>query len=63
MHDWGGVLSLHGDVLDVLTLRGDRIVDVTGFLAPWVFERFGEVPGSMTPATFRRFGLPDELPA
>jgi hypothetical protein len=49
-------------VLDVITLRGDRIAEVTGFLSPWVFERFGEATGSMTPEAFRRFGLPDELP-
>ena len=50
-------------VLDVLTLRGSRIVAVTGFVAPWVYRRFGELPGLMTPEAFRRFGLPDELPA
>jgi RNA polymerase sigma-70 factor (ECF subfamily) len=48
-------------VLDVLTLRGDRISEVTGFLSPWVFQRFGDVPGVMTPEAFRRFGLPDEI--
>jgi RNA polymerase sigma-70 factor (ECF subfamily) len=50
-------------VLDVLTLSGTRIAQVTGFLAPWVFQRFGDVEGSMTPEAFRRFGLPDVLPA
>jgi RNA polymerase sigma-70 factor, ECF subfamily len=35
-------------VLDVLTLRGDRIAEVTGFMAPRLFARFG---------------LPDSLPA
>jgi len=50
-------------VLDVLTLRGARIAEVTAFLAPWVFQRFGDVPGHMTPDAFRRFGLPDEVPA
>jgi RNA polymerase sigma-70 factor, ECF subfamily len=50
-------------VLDVLTLRGARIHEVTAFLAPWLFQRFGDVAGVMTPAMFRRFGLPDELPA
>src|SRR5215203_6216501 len=30
-------------VLDVLTFRGDRIAEVTAFLAPWVFQRFGDV--------------------
>ena len=49
-------------VLDVLTLEGTRIAAVTGFLAPWVFRRFGDIPGHMTPEEFRRFGLPDELP-
>ena len=48
-------------VLDVITLRGDRISEVTGFLGPWVFQRFGDVPGVMTPEAFRRFGLPDEI--
>ena len=33
-------------VIDVLTLRGDRIAEVTGF---------------MTPRHFARFGLPDRL--
>jgi RNA polymerase sigma-70 factor, ECF subfamily len=50
-------------VLDVLTFRGDRIAEVTAFLAPWVFRRFGDVPGHMTPDAFRRFGLPDEVAA
>ena len=49
-------------VLDVLAVRGKRIAEVTGFLAPWVFRRFGDVPGGlMTPEVFRRFGLTDEL--
>ncbi len=50
-------------VLDVLTLRGAQIAEVTAFLAPWVFRRFGDVPGHMTPDAFRRFGLPDEVAA
>jgi RNA polymerase sigma-70 factor (ECF subfamily) len=50
-------------VLDVLTLRDTRILEVTGFLAPWVFRRFGEATGVMTPEVFRRFGLPDRLAA
>ena len=50
-------------VLDVLTFRGDRIAEVTAFLAPWVFGRFGDIPGHMTPDAFRRFGLPDEVAA
>jgi RNA polymerase sigma-70 factor (ECF subfamily) len=47
-------------VLDVITLRGDRVVDVTAFLAPWVFSRFGEADGFMTEDMFARFGLPAE---
>ena len=50
-------------VLDVLTLEGAAIREVTGFVAPWVSRRFGEAPGVMTPEVFRRFGLPDRLPA
>jgi RNA polymerase sigma-70 factor, ECF subfamily len=50
-------------VLDVLTLDGPRIAEVTGFLSPWVYRRFGDVPGVMTPEAFRRFGLPDEITA
>jgi RNA polymerase sigma-70 factor (ECF subfamily) len=50
-------------VLDVLTLRDSRIDEVTAFVAPWVYERFGDVAGVMTPAMFRRFGLPDEIAA
>jgi RNA polymerase sigma-70 factor (ECF subfamily) len=49
-------------VLDVLTLEGSRIAQVTAFLAPWLYGRFGELPGHMTPDAFRRFGLPDEVP-
>ena len=47
-------------VLDVLTLRGEKVVDVTAFLAPWVFRRFGEADGFMTEEMFARFGLPAE---
>jgi RNA polymerase sigma-70 factor (ECF subfamily) len=50
-------------VLDVLTFRGPRIAEVTAFVSPWVYRRFGDVAGTMTPEAFRRFGLPDELPA
>jgi RNA polymerase sigma-70 factor, ECF subfamily len=49
-------------VLDVLTLRDRRIEAVTGFVAPWVFRRFGEAPGLMTPEVFGRFGLPEQVP-
>jgi hypothetical protein len=47
-------------VLDVLTLRGDKVADVTAFLAPWLFSRFGEAEGFMTEEFFARFGLPPE---
>jgi RNA polymerase sigma-70 factor, ECF subfamily len=47
-------------VLDVLTLRGDKVADVTAFLAPWVYSRFGEAEGFMTEEFFARFGLPAE---
>jgi RNA polymerase sigma-70 factor (ECF subfamily) len=51
-------------VLDVLTLRGELVDDVTAFLAPWLFARFGDgVEGVMTPAMFARFGLAEQLPA
>jgi hypothetical protein len=50
-------------VLDVLSFRGERIGEVTAYLAPWVFQRFGDAPGLMTPEVLARFGLPDELPA
>jgi RNA polymerase sigma-70 factor (ECF subfamily) len=46
-------------VLDVISLDGDRVADVTGFLAPWVYRRFGEAEGVMTPEAFARFGLPE----
>jgi RNA polymerase sigma-70 factor (ECF subfamily) len=49
-------------VLDVLTVRGERIAEVTAFLGPWVFQRFGDMPGTMTPEAFGRFGLPEEFP-
>jgi RNA polymerase sigma-70 factor, ECF subfamily len=55
--------GFHAAVLDVLTVRGDRVAGVTAFLAPWVFRRFGDVPGHMTPDAFARFGLPDRVPA
>jgi len=48
-------------VLDVLGLRDTRIGAVTGFVAPWVFRRFGEGPGLMTPEVFGRFGLPGQV--
>jgi len=48
-------------VLDVLTLRGDKVAAVTAFLAPWLFQRFGAVEGHMTPDAFARFGLRERL--
>jgi len=48
-------------VLDVLTLRGEQIEDVTGFLAPWLVGRFGEAPELMSPEAFASFGLPEAL--
>jgi RNA polymerase sigma-70 factor (ECF subfamily) len=50
-------------VLDVLTLDGPRIAEITAFVAPWVSRRFGEHPGVMTPEVFARFGLAEELAA
>jgi RNA polymerase sigma-70 factor (ECF subfamily) len=51
-------------VLDVLTLRGELVDDVTAFLAPWLFQRFGDdVEGVMSPATYARFGLAERLAA
>ena len=50
-------------VLDVLTLRGERIAEVTAFGTDEVFRRLAR-PDSpfVVSALFRRFGLPDELP-
>jgi RNA polymerase sigma-70 factor (ECF subfamily) len=53
-----------GSILDVLTLEGSRIAEVTSFGTSEVFRRL--VPGARPYATselFRRFGLPDALPA
>ncbi|MGD9696994.1 MAG: sigma-70 family RNA polymerase sigma factor [Thermoleophilia bacterium] len=51
-------------VLDVLTVRGDRIADVTGFATADVFRRLAfEGPPYVASPVFRRFGLPDDLPA
>jgi RNA polymerase sigma-70 factor, ECF subfamily len=47
--------------LDVLTLRGDKVVDVTAFLAPWLFRRFGEADGFMDEEMFASFGLPPQV--
>jgi RNA polymerase sigma-70 factor (ECF subfamily) len=49
-------------VLDVLTLRGGRILEVTGFATPAVFARLERQDGPLVPSpVFRRFGLPEEL--
>ena len=50
-------------VLDVLTLRGERIAEVTAFGTDEVFRRLAR-PDSpfVVSELFRRFGLPDELP-
>ena len=61
---WNGETGRYdAAVLDVLTLKGTRISDVTGFLAPWVVKRFGDAPELMGVEAFRRFGLPDALAA
>jgi RNA polymerase sigma-70 factor, ECF subfamily len=52
-----------GSILDVLTLRDDRIAEVTSFGTYDVFRRL--TPGSTPYATselFGRFGLPENLP-
>jgi RNA polymerase sigma-70 factor (ECF subfamily) len=38
---WDAEQQYSACVLDVLTLRDDRIVEVTGFTAPRLFPRFG----------------------
>jgi RNA polymerase sigma-70 factor (ECF subfamily) len=51
-----------GSILDVLTLKGSAIAEVTSFGTYEVFSRL--VPGTPPYATsrhFRRFGLPEEL--
>jgi RNA polymerase sigma-70 factor (ECF subfamily) len=49
-------------VLDVLTLRGDRIADVVGFSTPEVFRGLVEQRRPVVPcAIFPRFGLPEEI--
>jgi RNA polymerase sigma-70 factor (ECF subfamily) len=37
-----------GAVIDVLTLRGDLIAEVTAFIFPELFERFG-LPSELPP--------------
>jgi RNA polymerase sigma-70 factor, ECF subfamily len=62
---WDDVQEIYvGSVLDVLTLRGPRIAEVTSFATYDVFSRL--VPATRPYATselFARFGLPDKLPA
>jgi RNA polymerase sigma-70 factor (ECF subfamily) len=52
-----------GSVLDVLTVRGDRIAGITAFATPEVFRRLGS--GGAAPLVpseiFPRFGLPERL--
>jgi RNA polymerase sigma-70 factor, ECF subfamily len=56
--------------LNVLTLRGDQVADVTAFIArsaeprdPEAFERYPDEPvdAAKVGAVFGRFGLPDQL--
>jgi RNA polymerase sigma-70 factor (ECF subfamily) len=48
-YSWDGAAGAHlPTVLQVLTLRGDRVTEVMGFV---------------TPGAFARFGLPERLPA
>lgn len=49
-------------VIDVLTMDGDRIAAVTGFLTGGALERPGAGPGVAGAEVFARFGLPAELP-
>jgi RNA polymerase sigma-70 factor (ECF subfamily) len=53
--------SYRAAVLDVITLEGTKVRDVTGFLAPWLYARFGDGDGGMTPDVFARFGLANEI--
>jgi RNA polymerase sigma-70 factor (ECF subfamily) len=50
-------------VLDVLTLRGERIAAVDGFATAEVFRRLaGPGPPLVASSIFARFGLPEALP-
>ncbi len=50
-------------VLDLLTLDGDRIAEVTGFVTAELLSRWGQQDDRFTGATaFPRFGLPAVLP-
>jgi hypothetical protein len=50
-------------VLDVLTLDGDRISEVTGFVTAELLARWGQEDDRFVGATaFPRFGLPASLP-
>jgi len=52
-----------GQVLDVLTLRGERIAAVDGFATADVFRRLaGPGPPLVASSVFARFGLPEALP-
>jgi RNA polymerase sigma-70 factor (ECF subfamily) len=51
-------------VLDVMTLRGDRIAQITAFATSDVFRGLVQDRRPLAPSeVFRRFGLPEELPA
>jgi len=56
--------SYVASVLDVLTLRGGRIAEITAFATSDVFRGLVQDRRPLAPSeVFRRFGLPDELPA
>jgi hypothetical protein len=59
----GRCLSWVASVLEVLTLDGDHIAEVTGFVTAELLSRWGEEDDRFVGATaFPRFGLPDVLP-
>jgi RNA polymerase sigma-70 factor (ECF subfamily) len=59
-----GLDSYVATVLDVLTLRGDRIAAVTAFFTTAQLQQMGpEETWSIAPVEFARFGLPETLPA
>jgi hypothetical protein len=50
-------------VLDVVTVDGDRIAEVTGFVTAELLSRWGQEDDRFVGATtFPRFGLPAVLP-
>jgi hypothetical protein len=51
-------------VLDVVTVDGDRIAEVTGFVTAELLSRWGQEDDRFVGATtFPRFGLPAVLPS